>query len=82
MSSLSGIVGMQTALYFRLFTRDQLSTKLKVSKSVGFAFTWTTVLLESYPAGRWNFVGDLCFKCCLRPYGVHPLVSWICCILR
>ncbi len=30
---LSGIVGMQTVLYFRLFTRDQTSTKLKVSSN-------------------------------------------------
>ncbi|RDX51161.1 hypothetical protein OH76DRAFT_354316 [Lentinus brumalis] len=30
-TGLSGIVGMQTVLYFRLFTRDQTSTKLKVA---------------------------------------------------
>ncbi|KAI0720074.1 hypothetical protein C8T65DRAFT_24565 [Cerioporus squamosus] len=30
-TGLSGIVGMQTVLYFRLFTRDQYATKLKVA---------------------------------------------------
>lgn len=29
---LTGVVAMQTTLYFRLFTKDQFSTKLKVRR--------------------------------------------------